>query len=264
MKQFLILLLFFLVSPITSNAQITCDVFDINYELNSNELLVSLETDLPDNTILMVSISRSYWEKGNASEYSIDYYSERTTVGKWRKDQRISVDNSIWETKLESKQKEMAGVGLGFDVDKISDEIAISMVVPINQSNPKFGDRNANLSGEKVNTSGFRVVRSEEAFDFPLDGTVSKESKFASPSSLKIGTVYVLPKKVPLMPEFEPQDPLKALENAKEIDSGNLIEVISTKYKSGTPWYEVKVLNSTETGWVNSQALIGKSLQIKE
>jgi len=52
--------LLFTYSP--TLAQITCDVFDIDSELTDETLLVTLDTDLPDNTILMVSITRSYWE----------------------------------------------------------------------------------------------------------------------------------------------------------------------------------------------------------
>jgi hypothetical protein len=267
MKRYLssILLLLFFCRP--TFGQITCDVFEIDSELNGKNLSVSLNTDLPDNTILMVSISRSYWEEGNLSEYSIDYYSDRTTVGEWKNEHSISVDNTKWENDLQDKQKEMAPLGLGFDVDRISDSLVVRMVVPINQSNPKFGNRNSNLTGKKVNTSGLRTVSSEKSIYYTMDGIVSKKSKFADPLSLKNGESYSISKKTPLMSEFDPSDPMAALENTKEIPKGNLIKVISTKKKANHPWYEVEVYNSSGNllgkGWINSQALMGQSLGIQ-
>lgn len=268
MKRYLIsiLLLLFFCRP--TFGQITCDVFDIESKLNGKNLLVSLNTDLPDNTVLMFSISRSYWEKGSSDEYSIDYFSEKSTVQEWRNARAIVIDNSKWETDLQDKQRELAPLGLGFDVDKISDSVVVRMVVPINQPNPKFGDRNSSLTGEKVNTSGFRTVSDENSLYYTLDGTVEKKSKFADPLSLKIGEAYSISKRTPLMPEFEPSDPMEALENTKDIPTGNLIKVISIREKDNNPWYEVEVFNNRGNrigkGWINSQALMGQSLQIEE
>ncbi|MEX1014188.1 MAG: hypothetical protein WDZ80_03445 [Candidatus Paceibacterota bacterium] len=267
MKQAIVFLSVLLFTYSPTLAQVTCDVFDIYSELTDETLLVTLDTDLPDNTILMVSISRSYWEKGSPSEYLIDYYSERSTVGEWKNEQTISIDNTEWENDLQDKQKEMAPLGLGFDVDRISDSVVVRMVVPINQSNPKFGDRNSNLTGKKVNTSGLRTVGSEKSIYYTLDGIASKKSDFADPSSLKIGESYSISKNTPLMSEIEPSDPMAALEDTKEIPKGYFIKVISTKDKANNPWYEVEVYNSSGSllgkGWINSQALMGQSLSIQ-
>lgn len=268
MKRFLLTLLTIFVSCSPIFGQITCDVFEINSELNKETLSVSLNTDLPDNAVLMVSISRSYWEVGSSDEYSIDYYSEKSTVQEWRNTHAIVVDNSIWETDLQDKQKKLAPLGLGFDVDKISDSVIVRMVVPINQPNPKFGNGNEKLTGKKVNTSGLRTVSDENRIYYTIDGDVSKRSKFADPLSLKSGETYVISQKTPLMSEFDPSDPMKALEYTKEIPPGNLIEVISIKQKDSRPWYEVEVFNARDNcigiGWINSQALMGQSIQIKE
>tara|TARA_R110002124_G_scaffold284345_1_gene461447 strand:- start:136 stop:942 length:807 start_codon:yes stop_codon:yes gene_type:complete len=268
MKQAIVFLSVLLFTYCPTLAQVTCDVFDINSELNKETLSLSLNTDLPDNTVLMVSISRSYWEEGSSDEYSIDYYSERSTVQEWRKGNTITIDNSKWETDLQNKQKELAPLGLGFDVDRISDSVVVRMVVPINQPSPKFGDGNKKLTGKEVNTSGFRTVSDENSIYYTLEGTVAKKSKFADPLSLQVGVAYTISKRTPLMSEFDPSDPMKALENTKEIPSGNLIKVISTRKKDNNPWYEVEVFNNRGNqigkGWINSQALMGQSLQIKE
>lgn len=69
-------------------------MFDIQYKLVDKNLSVSLNTDLPDDTVVIISVSRSYWEKGSSEEYSIDYFSERANVNEWRKAHEVLLDNS--------------------------------------------------------------------------------------------------------------------------------------------------------------------------
>ena len=71
-KHFILLVVFsfsFLYS------QVTCNQFEIKYSLDGEKLKLSLLTDLPKDTDIMVSISRSYWETGNPTQYSVDYLS---------------------------------------------------------------------------------------------------------------------------------------------------------------------------------------------
>jgi hypothetical protein len=65
-------------------AQVVCNQFDLLTNLRGNVLYLAVQTDLPDNTVLMVSVSRSYLEKGNSATCSCDYLSEKSTVGKWK------------------------------------------------------------------------------------------------------------------------------------------------------------------------------------
>lgn len=260
-----IVLSIFICSP--SYAQVTCDVFDIQYKFADKNLYVSLKTDLPDDTVVIISISRSYWEKGNPDEYSIDYFSEETTVEEWRKEHDLLLDNSKWKADLENKQKELASLDLGFDVDKISDSVSVSAIVPMNQSSSTFGDKNSKLTGKKVNTSGFRIVEDEVTIQYPLEGGISKKSKFGEPLSLKPGETYSVSRITPLMPELSPSDPMTALENVKYIQEGDLIKIISVSKKDNQPWYKVEAINNNQAigeGWINSTALIGQQLYIKE
>lgn len=250
-----------------SYAQVTCDVFDIQYKFADKNLSVSLDTDLPDETVLIMSVSRSYWEKGSSDEYSIDYFSEESTVKEWRNNHDILLDNSKWKADLESKQKELASIDLGFDVGKISESVDVRVVVPMNQPSSKFGDKNSKLTGKKVNTSGFRIVEDEVTIHYPLEGGVSKKSKFGEPLSLKPGETYNVSKITPLMPELSPSDPMTALENVKYLQEGDLIKIISIRKKDNQPWYKVEAINNNQVvgeGWINSTALIGQQLHIIE
>ena len=48
------------------------------------------------------------------------------------------------------KQERLARLGLAGEIDRYEPEIEISIVVPVNQPNSKFGFRNKNLTGKMV------------------------------------------------------------------------------------------------------------------
>lgn len=227
--------------------------FKIDYSLQGKTLNISLKTDLPDDIKVSVSVSRSYWEKGNSAEYSVDYISERSTIGNWKKPREILIEDEKWKSDLAKKQEELSGAGLGFDVERISDSIEIYAVVPLsNDPYPNFKEKD--------------IGKDEIKIHLPISGKVVKESKYGNYQSLKKGKTYSVSKTTPLMPEINPSDPIAAMNEMKELASGSRITILSTKDKNGTPWYEV---NATDTegnkigkGWINSTALIGQKLLV--
>lgn len=189
--------------PLTSpsanrDRKIVCNRFVLKTTENGSTVNLVLETDLPGDAIVMVSVSRSYWEKGSPEEYRVEYLSERSTVGNWITAHKISIADELWNSKLLAKQKEMASLGLGFDVASISDEIKIRMVVPINQPDPRFGRRNEHLVGTAVRTTGLRIVQDETVILRPLQTRTRKTSPFANRKSADFTTHQsVLPPKQP-------------------------------------------------------------------
>ena len=224
--------------------------FNLEYSLKDKNIETTLKTDLPNNTEIVISVTRSYWEKGNKSEYSLKYFSEKSTVGKWKEIQTISINESKWESDLAQKQKEMAKSGLGFEVQKISDSIEISVIIPFSEKfYPKFKEKGMNDF--------------ESKFKLPIGGKIETKSKYENYLSLKKGKTYSISKKTPLMPEFESS--LKSIENVIDLTSKSQIKIYSIRKKNNTIWYEVKVKNiengKINKGWINSIALIGQELQ---
>ncbi len=251
-------------------ADVVCDKFDMKYKVSGKTMELSLDTDLPDNSVLMVSVSRSYFEKGNTSEYSHDYFSEKSTVEKWKETRKISIDSAKWKSSLREKQKKLSRIGLGFQVASISEKISISMVVPINQPNPEFGEKNSKLTGKAVRKKGLRVVEKEIEIKSPLDAKQVEEKSLPSldPRALDIGTKYVVSRSTPLMPSHSPSDPLEALKKMKRIPKGGSFKVVKVYKKRTTPWYEViakgKDKKSLGAGWINSTALVGQQLEVSK
>jgi hypothetical protein len=227
--------------------------FKINHSLQGKTISISLKTDLPDDVKVTVSVSRSYWEKGNSSEYSVDYISEQSTIGEWKKEREILIDDEKWKSDLAKKQQELSLAGLGFDVDRISDSIEIYAVVPYtNDPYPNFKEKDLGKDEIKIH--------------LPIVGAVAMDSKYANYQSLETGKTYSVSKKTPLMPEFEPSDAMAAIDKMKELVSGSRITILSIKEKNGTPWYEVNATdqkgNVIGKGWINSTALIGQEISV--
>jgi len=250
-----------------AHKQIVCNAFELAVKITGARLDLSVDTDLPDSTVVMVNVSRSYVEEGNPTTYSEHYFSERSTVGKWKTVHGISIAGEVWKSALRSRQEEMARMGLGFNVAAVSEKIAVSMTVPINQPDRRFGDQNRNLTGKAVRTSGLRVVADEVEIVYPLSAPPVGKSPYPnlSPWELAVGQSYIVAKDTPLMPSHSPADPLAELQKMKKIPQGGGFRVLEVYKGEVHPWYKVKAFDSRRaeigTGWINSIALVGQQLK---
>jgi hypothetical protein len=248
---------------------IVCNEFDVVAHLQGTTLDIRLDTDLPDFTEIMVSVSRSYREKGNSqSRYPIDYFSEKSTVGKWRTSHAVSVADQVFRDALQKQLDRMAALGAPFEVADVEDTIDVSITVPIHQANSAFGPENVNLVGDMVAEEGFRVVRKEMDFNRPLDDGASLDPapRKAHHASLDVGATYRLSAATPLMPEFEPRDPLSAISRIVKLPPESRIVVLRTRMQGSRPWYYVSAYDSHNSGigkgWINSGALVGMDIHV--
>jgi len=85
-----------------SDSYLVTDTFDIVASIQGSILKLSLDTDLPDDTVISVTVARSYWEKGNSEEYERPYFEQDSTVGKWRDIHHQSSDKRIFRVGSEA------------------------------------------------------------------------------------------------------------------------------------------------------------------
>ena len=236
--------------------------------MDGPDLLLAIDTDLPDEGELSVSVSRTYYEVGSDDAYSRDYFSEFELVSRWREPRRIVLDADAWKADLTAHQTRMAAFGddLAFEITRIEDSIEIRAVLHINQDDPRFGGHgNPSLSGEATSRMGDGnsvLVETEVSIEFPLDGPPSSSRSSRVPyDELVTGESYRLSQETPLMPEREPADPLEALVRAVELPTGSVVRITATEDQGGQPWYEVVLVGRESTmGWINSIALIGQQI----
>ena len=71
------------------------------------------------------------------------------------------------------------------------------------------------------------------------------------------GERLTLEESIPLMPEFNPSDPMAALLATKDLTIGTVIEIISKEEEQSTVWYQINAI-SIGQGWINSIALMNQ------
>lgn len=244
----------------SAHAEITCDVFELKVVLESNNILSArLETDLPDDTGIMVSAIRTYTEVGNPNtNYFHKYFQEKTTVGKWKNTQRIPLDNLKWKKGLMDFQTRMNRLGpdMAFQVASISDDVEFAITVPYTKG----------LRGKQVDdisSNGYGVIRQEKLVNHPLSGSTSnlyEKQTSLDPNSLDIGATYIVSKQTPIMPATS--GGRKELKQVKYLPKGRSFTIIKSKVNPQVGhrvWYYVAI-DGVSAGWVNSAALIGQKL----
>ena len=137
----------------SSETGVVSDRFVLQWDLDGTDLMLAIDTDLPDTAEVIVSVDRGYYEVGNDDAYSRDYFSEKGHISKWRNPRRVTIDDKAWKADLMTHQSKMSALSsdLAFEIDHIEDQIGVRAVVHVNQPDPRFGGRgNPNLSGTAV------------------------------------------------------------------------------------------------------------------
>jgi hypothetical protein len=256
--------------PAVNMGSIKSDRFVIVQSLRGDTLTVSLDTDLPDFTEVMVSVSRSYFEKNSTDELARTYFEEKSTVGGWRQPRQIKISHDTFKTKLQEQQRKTAEVGIGGELERIEADVVIHFTVPMFQSNAAFGNRNSNLTGSAMTTSGNgRIVTSEVSVRYPLDAKATAGPQWANRNELVVGRTYLLSRETPLMAELNPADfdaQVSVIASRRSIPANGSITIKKVTAKDGGQWYQVEAHDTRTatigTGWVNADALIGQQIQV--
>lgn len=230
---------------------IASDRFDLRWELDGNDLLLSIDTDAPDEDRLSIWVDRRYWEVGKQAAYSRDYFRKSEPVSRWRKPRRISLDSSAWKADLEAFQKKMSRVpDWAFEVGRIDENVMISVRLILKRSDPRYKNREKTFHAKAI-------------VPFPLGGPPPALRSYVSLDKLRRGESYRFSAEVPLMTELAPIDALAALEGTVYLPPGTTIQVLAVdRDESRTwPWYKVKVVGNQATGWINAAALLRQEIE---
>ena len=262
----------------TTGAEIVCNQFEIVAQVEGENLLLTIETDLPDTAPVKVSVRRLYTQAkpsgskltGTASKdsvYSWDYFTANEPVSHWRRQQRLFLDPQKWRETLAEHQDKMAGLGadMDFSVSSVSDDVVVSASLDqgstFEDSFPKF----PNLTGAATSEGygGARWVRAEIQVLFPLsDGVTQRAPRRVAYNALKVGDAYRFSGEVPivLMKDLDssPGNAFNNLSALKELPPGQVVHVVSIRTKGENPeWYGVAAQPGTAPeGWINPIALL--------
>ena len=162
----------------SADAEVVSNRFQLQWELDGTDLLLAIDTDLPDTAEVSVSADRVYFEVGNDEAYGRYYFNETEPISKWRNPRRIPIDDEAWKADLIAFQSEMSAISkmVAFEIARIEDQIQVHAVIHLNQPDPRFGGRgNPNLSGGAVSESS-NVIEAEIKIPWPLSGHTAARS----------------------------------------------------------------------------------------
>ena len=254
-----------------NSSRITVDKFNLKTSFKAPYLILSLDSDLPDTTHIVISVSRPFSKKGNSNNYSIDYKFIKTTAGEARNPIKIKIDNQAWLKKLKAQQAEASRFGNNYQVNKIKPIIKADATLPVDQPDPRFGKNNRNITGKAVTEPyrGRKEVRTEISISssFQNSSGLSQRQANLDPFNLDSGIAYIVSKRTPILDSPRPFNPVASTRNAQYAQAGGLITIQGSQTFSNIKWYKVKAQSGANSrpiyGWINSFALIGQTLHTK-
>ena len=248
-------------------AKVICEKFEFTAEVTGKKSPVLsyqlTETDLPNNTDVTISVSKTYYVNNNMEAYPINYYVKHAKVSEIQQKVTVDIDLQQDRKQIQRSRKIKAGFGQPFEVKKIDDTINFEILVPL-QKDSKFGKSNRNLSGKMVKKAeylGFPIIKVNKILSISektsANTLVGKSNPSLSPRNLTIGSRYKLSKRTPIW-EKTTEDTIASLQPA------SVIKILS-KSGSTTPEYKVETMRQDGTksrGWVSSTALWGQDLEV--
>ena len=277
----------------TTAPEIVCNQFEIVAQVEGENLLLSIETDLPDTATVEVSVRRLYTQAkpggskltGTASKdsvYSWDYFTANEPVSHWRRQQRLFLDPQRWREALAEHQDKMAGLGadMAFSISGVSEDVVVFASLDqggiFEDSFPKFPNLSGTATSEGYSGSAgareamglpprppARRVSTEIQIFFPLSGGVTQRApRRVAYNALKVGDAYRFSGEVPIVPmkdlDNSPGNAFNNLSALKELPPGQVVHIVSIRTKGGTPeWYGVAAQSGTALeGWINPIALL--------
>ncbi len=162
------------IKPLVEKLLVT--QFKLDVSKINNKISFKLITDLPDDTQVSISISRSY-DDHDGKKYSFDYFQETSSLLKWRGYHSVEISDSDWQQQLKKRKELFRKLGEPIYVKSIDNNLLIKASITYKQPNPKFGYKNRNLDGEEVKkeTSG-NLISSEKVIFSPLKEVVASKA----------------------------------------------------------------------------------------
>lgn len=132
-------------------------------EKKGEQIMVSGKTNLPDGCVPGVLVERPYWRKGDDTLYTGHMAFGEATVEKGSYGVSLTPDDVGWYDNAVM----LIEMGLWTDFERISDDVAISVIFTPKRDQPDsvyaiLGGNAENMAGEQVEFSGhFNVLKAE-------------------------------------------------------------------------------------------------------
>ena len=146
------------------SAATTAQSFAFKWRTESdNSILLSIETDLPDNAEVRITVYRTYraTSEDRTDTYSVEYFSAEGQISEWREFQKVDIDDKAWANELLAHQDEMAALPrLAFEIDNVDPYVLAAAYVYGHKKGERFGAREFESTLDQV--ASIELVASSE------------------------------------------------------------------------------------------------------
>ena len=155
-------------SPAVKEYSIKLDV----KKLENRTLDITATTDFPDDTNLLISVSRIYFEQGASDEYSGQIFDRDMAVSDGKIQIKVSVDDKPWLREYREKQQKLPDLFTG--ISKVSEDVTIAVLFSPKRDQPEhianiLGKNAEFVAGESAKRSGnFTTMRVEQNVNMPV------------------------------------------------------------------------------------------------
>lgn len=106
---------------------INCDKLDLKVTRKGNNIITSIDTDLPKDITLNVSIYKIGYENGQ--EYRVEGKKNTLAVEYYNMKDEYEINDKMFDDWIKNKNAELEKVGLSYKLDSISNDIIFEVSV---------------------------------------------------------------------------------------------------------------------------------------
>lgn len=103
---------------------------------SSRRIVIDIGTNFPEGMNLLIDVSRTYFQKGNPDAYAGEIYSRDVGVANSKIQLAVDIDDTNWFSDFQSKKKQFKELGIYSDIERISQEVEISVMFSPKRKHP--------------------------------------------------------------------------------------------------------------------------------
>ena len=104
--------------------------------------------------MVLVRVTRSFWQKGKNDTYSGDIYSKDIPIKDGIIEVAVNVDDKPWYKQRKQKEEQFKGLGVFGEIGKISPEVEVHTMVSSRRQKSKHIEKLFGKNGELIGGKG--------------------------------------------------------------------------------------------------------------
>lgn len=146
---------------------IRCDTFELQCLTDDNNIKIKLNTDLPEEVIIRLSIYREIFRKDNFYD-RYEYFLEEKTVKELSIWNEYTISNSKWEKEVCEHINFLETINVPYLIEGVGGDICILASVELIKNSHLLGESFGLLIGNRVNKYSFNKIEDTVFYNHPF------------------------------------------------------------------------------------------------